>query len=345
MKNGVVFFLFALGILACDTSSTENSGETSTSDDLKPQKDTTLIYLNEQIINDPSNPDVFLARAQFHLELENYANAWKDFDDALLVDSTRTDILFERGEFHFGQQRFENAIADYKSCAEIEPNNTQCLVKLAMMNVFLRNYEDAIAQLNTSLKVDNQLAEAYYLKGRIYKEIGDTTLSASSYQTAIEVDPDYYEAYVEIALLYAKANSDLAMEYNTTAMEIRPRSVEAKYNAAIYLQQTGFRDTARYTRALTLYNEILEIDPNNASAAFNRGFVFLEYRQNYEAAIIEFTKAVELLPNYHQAYYNRGLCYESLNNNEEALKNYNTALTIEPTFTGAAIAKGRVLGE
>lgn len=342
MKNSVVLLIFAFGFFACDTPSVSTDSDVTSEN--KPQKDTTLSYLNQQIINNPSNPDVFLERGRFHLELGNYSNAWKDLDDALLIDSTRTDILFERGEFHFEQQRFENAIADYKSCTEVDPKNTDCLLKLAMMNVFLRNYEDAIKQLNTSLKEDDQLAEAYYLKGRIYKEIGDTTLSASSYQTAIEVDPDYYEAYVEIALLYAKANSDLAMEYNRTAMEIRPRSVEAKYNAAIYLQQSGYKDTARYTRALDLYNDILELDPNNASAAFNRGFVFLEYRQDYEAAIVEFTKAVELLPNYHQAYYNRGLCYESLDNKDEALKNYNTALTIEPTFTEAALAKGRVLG-
>lgn len=344
MRNLFILLFIAFSLAACDNATQDSSAspeEPTTSSAV--QQDTLLQHLNNQIIASPSNPDVFLERGRYHWSKGQVLNALNDLDAALAVDSTRADIYLERGELYFENKNFDAALNNYKKCIELDPNNTTGLLRLATMNIHFQNYETAIQQLNQGLKEDDQLSEAYYLKGRIYKEIGDTALSASSYQTAIEVDPNYYEAYVEVALLYARAKSDLAIEYNKTAIEIKPASIEARYNLAIYLQETGFRDSARYNEALDLYDSILEIDSNNASASFNRGFVYLEYLQNYEAAIKEFTKAVESYPSYAQAYYNRGLCYESLENKEEALKNYNTALTIEPTFSAAAIAKGRVL--
>ncbi len=343
MKYLLIPILASLVLLACDNSPEVAQQEKAESTTLVSQTDTMLSYLNNQIIESPSNPDVFLERGRYHWKQGNDFNALNDLDAALSIDSTRADIYLERGELYYESQNFEAALNDYKKCVETDPTNTSCLLRLATMNIHLRNYENAIQQLNQGLQQNDQLSEAYYLKGRIYKEIGDTALSASSYQTAIEVDPNYYDPYIEVALLYAKAKSDLAIEYNRTAIEIKPQSIEARYNLAMYLQETGLRDTTRYNEALDQYDKILEIDPKNASASFNKGFVYLEYLQDYEAGIAAFTRAIELLPNYAQAYYNRGLCYESIDNTAEALKNYNTALTIDPTFTAAAIAKGRVI--
>jgi tetratricopeptide (TPR) repeat protein len=89
----------------------------------------------------------------------------------------------------------------------------------------------------------------------------------------------------------------------------------------------------------------LDIDPNNASAAFNQGFIFLEYLQTYDSAAHWFSEAIRLLPHYYQAHYNRGLAHESMGRKNEALQDYNEALRYEPTFTAAALAKSRVLGE
>ena len=344
MKH-ILFPLLVIATLsACEETPVASNIENNQAATIS-QTDTMLAFLNDQIIQSPSNPDVFLERGRYHWSKGNDFNALNDLDAALTVDSTRADIYLERAELYYESKNFEAALADYKKCVNLDATNTLGLIRLATMNIHFRNYEEAIQQLNLSLQQDDKLSEAYYLKGRIYKETGDTLLSASSYQTAIEVDPNYYEPYVEVALLYAKAQSDLAIEYNTTAIEIRPRSIEARYNLAIYLQETGFKDSKRYEKALSQYTKIIEIDPNNASASFNTGFVYLEYLQDYEAGIEAFTDAIDLLPNYTQAYYNRGLCFESLGNKTEALKNYNTALIIDPTFTSAAIAKGRVLSE
>jgi len=115
------------------------------------------------------------------------------------------------------------------------------------------------------------------------------------------------------------------------------------YDEAVYLQEHGDTEGARYASALALYDRILALDPNNASAAFNKGYVHLEYLNQYDSAAFWFEAAIERLPYYHQAHYNKGLALESLGQNEEALAAYNDALNYAPAYTPAALAKGRVI--
>jgi tetratricopeptide (TPR) repeat protein len=110
----------------------------------------------------------------------------------------------------------------------------------------------------------------------------------------------------------------------------------------MYLQETGFRKKERYQEAFKCYDEILKIDPKFVAAHFNKGFVFLEYLQQYDSAAHYFSNALTIFPGYYQAYYNRGLCNESMNKKAEAEADYRRALSIQPDYTEAAVALNRI---
>lgn len=345
------FSLITCGLLialaACDTSTKQEvpTAQEAASTEVPTSSDARLDSLNDAIVADPSNIDLFIQRAAVKNESGLRNEAFNDLNRALQIDSTVAKVYFNRGNMHFEDQAFDKAIEDYRACVQYDSDNTGCLLKLGQMETYLQNYTKAIKHINDALRNDEQLPMAYYLKGRIYKETGDTVLAASSYQTAIEVDPEFYDAYIEVGLLYASAKSDLALEYYRTATELRPQSVEAWYNMGLYLQQTGTKTNARFYEAFDAYDKIIEIDPSNATAPYNKGYIYLEYLQEYDSAATYFTKATELYPGYFQAYYNKGLALESLGKKQEALREYNRALSLQPDYTPAAIAKGRVLGE
>ena len=107
--------------------------------------------------------------------------------------------------------------------------------------------------------------------------------------------------------------------------------MEAYVAKARYWKETGCRDGNRYQAAFACYDSILKIEPKFFAAYFNKGFVHLEYLQNYQGGIDEFTKAIVAFPGYYQAYYNRGLCYESMGLKASAEADYRAALKISPT--------------
>mgnify|MGYP001991599157 CR=1 FL=1 len=144
-------------------------------------------------------------------------------------------------------------------------------------------------------------------------------------------------------LAYAADMDTLALGFFETAKELRPQSVEARYNLAYCLQEHKPTNRRFLDRAHKEYREILEIDPSNAASAFNQGYIFLEYLQAYDSAAHHFSKAIEALPYYHQAFFNRGLAYESLGEADQAELDYREALRFKPDYTAAAMALERVL--
>jgi len=168
-------------------------------------------------------------------------------------------------------------------------------------------------------------------------EVGDTALAISSYRTAVERDPEFYDAYLQMGQLHAAMRDRLAWEYYNSALELRPRSVEAWYGLGMLAQESG-----QDSLALEAYARIKEIDPSNPLAWYNSGYVLLEWRDQPAAARKEFGQAIKLMPTWADAYYNRGLTYELENRLDSAYSDYRLALGLMPDMTLAAQGLSRL---
>ena len=294
--------------------------------------------LTTRIAAAPNAPEGYIARAVYAAEQGQFREAVDDLDLALRADSTSAAAWEYKAELLYNARNFEATMATLNRCIAMAPTSTACLLRRAEMNIHLNQVERAFDDLNAALKLDNQLHEAYWMKGKLYEGLGDLELARSSFVTAVEVRPDFYDGFIALGLFCAAQGDRLAAEYYRSAIELRPRSVEAHYNLAMHLQERGDLD-----KALATYDQILALDPNNATVPFNQGFIHLEYRQDYAAADSAFTEAIRRLPNYQQAYFNRGLARESMDLLQAALDDYDAALRLKPDYTAAALAKGRVL--
>ncbi len=302
-----------------------------------------LAGFNDQVVERPNATAPYLARGEFHLRNGDAGAAIDDYERAIKLDSSLVDVRHALGLMRFDVRDFEGAVREWNGVLSTDPRHIPSLLSLAKVDLLLRSYDPALKRINDALRLDDRLDEAYFLKGRLYLETGDTVTAASSFQTVVEVAPERYDAFIQLGLLYAAAHDDLALEYFGTARTLRPNSIEALYDEAMFLQEHGTSDGTRYSKALSLYDRILTLDTANASAAFNMGFVHLEYLGQYDSASYWFEEAIARLPYYHQAHYNKGLALESLGDNDGALAAYNAALSFDPAYTPAAIAKGRTL--
>jgi len=84
-------------------------------------------------------------------------------------------------------------------------------------------------------------------------------------------------------------------------------------------------------KALEIFKNIIEIDPNNALAHNNLGLVYKE-KGLYYTAMEEFEKSVELMPNYYKAMNNIGSVLYLQGNYEEAVEEFKKALNSKPDF-------------
>ena len=77
---------------------------------------------------------------------------------------------------------------------------------------------------------------------------------------------------------------------------------------------------------------VLRIDPKNAIAYYNRGFNHGALG-SYQNAIKDYTSAITLNPSYVEAYVNRAISLLKMERNTEALNDFNQAIQLSPGNT------------
>ena len=292
--------------------------------------------LNSAIAAQPDNASLLFKRAQLFLERKNLNQAYDDISRAVKLDSLNDDYYLLLADICFQGLKIQKSIDAFKKAISLKPGRIDGHQKLSELYLYLKAYPQCLAEANEALKIDKNLAKAYFIKGFAYKESGDTAKALSSFQTAVETRSDYYDAYIQLGILYGARNSPLALQYYSNALSIQPRSTEALYNRGLFLQEHG-----ELEKAVDDYNTLLRIDTRYADAYYNLGYIDLVYRKDYETAIKHFSNAIRMNDQYAEAFYNRGLCYEFLGKKEEAMEDYRKALRIIPTFK---LAKNKLKG-
>ncbi len=326
--------LLPLLALACTPPAPTAVDDPSIPDDgLREQ----LVALEKRIVADPGNGALYAERARLFVGADSLRQAFSDWQRAIAADSTNAGYRIELGDLYYRETMVDRARAQFERAIALAPEMPEARLKLAEIELVLRHYREAMALVNEALRMAPDQAKGYYLKGWIYKEVGDTALAISSLRTAVEQDPSHYSAFIQLGLLHAAKHDPLAAQYYRSALALRPNSVEALYDLGMYHQEHG-----QDSLAMATYARIAEVDSLNALAPYNTGYIHLELRGDPRAAIPWFTRATDLNTNYYQAWYNRGVAYERLRRLDSAAADYQVALLIRPDYDLAAEALQRV---
>ncbi len=328
-----LYVLFAASLLASVACS--NPSDPVITKEAKPTG--TLAEVEARILADPANPVHFADRAMLFERMDSVVRAENDWKRAIALDSTNAKWRITLGDLYFRKIKLPEAEQRFQEAIRLAPDSTEGRSKLGEVYLMQLRFKEAMVMANEALRMDPLDARLYNLKGWIHRKAGDTALAISSYQTAIERDPAFYDAYISLGVIHAAKDEPIALQYYNSALEIRPTSVEALYNKAIFAQEHGNDSTA-----LACYAAIKSIEPNYPVAYYNTGFILLEHRKRVKQARVEFDRAIELLPDYTQAYYNRGVTYELEGMLDSARWDYSIALKLDPGFTDAALGMSRL---
>jgi len=148
------------------------------------------------------------------------------------------------------------------------------------------------------------------------------------------------------------------------------RAIQERFQAAVQAEEAGEKH-----RAITLYEEILSIDPDYAAACINLGTVYFHLRQfgraeelyrratisdpgyvlayfdlgnvldeleRLDESIAAYSKAVELSPRYADAHYNLALAYERCGQSRPALRHWRAYAKLDNRGPWADHARGQI---
>lgn len=113
-------------------------------------------------------------RGVLHMAMQNYSQAYKDYDRALKIDAELAEAYINRGNLWFAVEQFDRAISDYGSALEYGTD------------------KKSITFLNRGLAFE-------------YK--GDLDSAKSNYQASLQEDPDFKQAQDKLDRLNSKLNA------------------------------------------------------------------------------------------------------------------------------------------
>ncbi|NTW68854.1 MAG: tetratricopeptide repeat protein [Chlorobiaceae bacterium] len=112
---------------------------------------------------------------------------------------------------------------------------------------------------------------------------------------------------------------------------------------SVRLQQAlKFHQKGELTEAETLYEEILQHQPEQVDALHFLGVIALQ-KKNHEKAVELFTKAIEIYPHHAVFYSNQGLAHYGLKQFEAALASFDKVIALKPDYAEAYLNRGMVL--
>lgn len=331
-------FIFTVSVLLLSQCISEPDKTTEEKDEKKPvELLEQLDLLNSQISSEPRNPELYNDRALFYLNTHEYAEAFKDVTKAIELDSTNARYHLTQSDVYLAMGRLQGSVEALEKALQLDDKNALTLVKLAEISIVFLDYQKALKYIEQALLIDELVPQAYFLRGVVFLENADTLQAIRHFQQAIVVEQDFFDAHVQLGLLYANAQNELAIDYFNNALNIDPGNVDVLYSLAMFYQETG-----DYDKAIANYNIIIETDPDSFIVYFNLGFIHLVYLEDYASAIEFFTDAINIRNDYAEAYYNRGLAYELMLNVEASQSDYRKSLEYNPNYEKAIDGLNRI---
>ena len=165
------------------------------------------------------------------------------------------------------------------------------------------NLEEGARHLEKAVAIYPRFLQAQLRLGTAYMDLQRWDKAEQTLKTAIEIDPKAFNAYFALGEVYRRQKKFSEAEKNLqSGLAIETRSAQAHFTLArLYWDQAaGLKDEAQWRPPLEkAYQEVkqaLELDPNLAAAHLLRGNLYFKVRRA-EDALKEFEEYLRLDPN------------------------------------------------
>ncbi len=320
-----------VAFIACGRPS--GKSETAAQDTIPAE----LRQLNERISREPKKPDAYYQRAKWLVSKSRFEAAFPDIRKILDSDTLNPDYFTVLGDLYLGTGNAIPAEEAYLKALRINPAHNGALLGMARYFLVMKNYEQTFALTAKAIIGNPVNPRAYYLAAWGFAESGDTLSALKNYLKAVDQDQDFFDAYLQLGILYGKKQAQMAEGYYRNAIRLRPNHLHAQYLLGLLYQETGQID-----QAIQTHQALIAQNPAYVPALFALGYIQMAEILDFQEAILWFDRVLETDNRYAPAYLNRGYCYEQLGQKDKARSDYKQALSIQPGLMKAIEGLNRI---
>jgi Tfp pilus assembly protein PilF len=160
-----------------------------------------------------------LGRAYFLLGQDEQAAT--AFELALRSNESNFLARLALGKVHWRQNKLEKAESEFRAVVESHPEFGEAHADYGIILAIRRNYSECLPQIQRGIELGYGEAIAYNYLGVCQAEQGHPWEAIHSYEKAVEIDPRYSAAYLNLALQYRnRGNRAKALAYYETVCKL-----------------------------------------------------------------------------------------------------------------------------
>jgi len=317
----------------------------------------------------PGNPGILSVLAQYYINL----NRWPEAQEvatalkALNLPDDETGLAQLQAAIFAGQNRFDDSLALLQGQVSDGSPSDAAVVSIVQTQVNAGKLTEARAYLDEALQTSPDSTTLQLLGASLDQQMGNPGPAAATYRAQIARDPaNDVPVRLLYALMRATGETEAATQTLDAGLATAPKSTDLRWLKAVELEAEGQIDAA-----IAIYDGLYAEDSNNTVIANNLASLITAYRDdpasldraeaiarrlrgleepafqdtygwiafrrgNLNDALEHLEPAAKGLPQDLLAQYHLGMLYDKMGRKDDAIRQFELALTLAAAQPGAA---------
>lgn len=226
----------------------------------------------------------YQAQVEECFKSKDYEGALKILNTLIKAEPKNYFAYYKRGKALYETQKYEKATDDFSMATELSPSsNKDYFFWRGKANLRSDKNIYAADDFTKTINIDGGYAPAYLNRAVARLKLGELDKFLKDIDRAIEVKPDYVEAYKYRVMFYNKLNKNLPVS----------ASEQKQKNYASVIEDCG---------------KIIEFEADNAEVYLDRAISYT-FLKKFDSAIDDFTRIIKIEPGNARAYKFRSELY------------------------------------
>ncbi|HEX4507500.1 MAG TPA: tetratricopeptide repeat protein [Alphaproteobacteria bacterium] len=318
--------------------------------------DAALAECQRALKHDPDSDDAKMGRALVYLRTQRFEAAMADYRDVLRRRPNSPTAHFGLGQAELKSGASANGNADLAAARAQNPNidsefygktsspatpnpvspkTPEGLITQGRLLASQGSPDQALLDFNAAIKLDPKSSEAYAYRGFVYLKLNQTDLAGDDFGEALNLDTTKTLALKGKAIIAEKKGDwPGVLALLTRMLELKPDEVGLRVGRAEALVQLH-----RYDDALTDMNSALGKMPNNPVWLNDRCWYRAIAGKELAIALDDCNASLRI-KEFAATHDSRGLVDLRLGKFDDAVADYDKALTLHPNMPSSLYGRG-----
>jgi tetratricopeptide (TPR) repeat protein len=290
----------------------------------------------------PDFPWSYNNRGNILLRLKRYDQAIEDCTAALARDNHYFEACENRGLTYLQKGNLDAALRDFSRAIELKSDNASLYFNRADIYHRLKRPAEALPDADRAIALNGKNANAYYMRATLLRETRQYAAARDDYSAALALAPRAGNILQERALLnWLKLKDfDATLADAEQLARLQPRNALAhRILGSIYL---GRR---QYDKAMPAFRKALDLKPGDPLLLLAVAQLHLWQDDPEKALEVMDPLIAHLPPERADSLNSRGDIYRSLGRLDEAAKDYERLIELQPkeqdAYIGLALVRAR----